>query len=200
MTTSFEKTSWGWQLEQLQRQFGEWIEVQLRSVDIEPQFDPFPAWLGTFLVRLCWLILAGLLFWFCYRAIYPYWRQWITTNRRSNPDQNRPSIQTFTLAELLTKSQQFHRNGDYTQAVRWLYLATLQRLNDAKLILHHPSLTDREYLKLLNTFPTIRSGDILLSSHEQLYFGDTQMTAEDFDRCQQAYQQIESDLGLISNA
>jgi hypothetical protein len=40
----------------------------------------------------------------------------------------------------------------------------------------------------------VRSGDILLSTHEQLHFGDATVTAEDFDRCQQAYQQIESGL------
>ncbi len=200
MTTAFEKTSWGWQIEQLQQQLSEWIEVKLRSVDVEPQFDPFPAWFGTFLVRLCWLILAGLLLWFCYRVIYPYWQQWIAKHKYGKVEPTRSTVQTFTLTELLAKSQQFERNGDYTQAIRWLYLAALQRLNDAQLIADLPSRTDREYLKLLDTFPRIRSGDILITTHEQLHFGDAQMTAADFDQCQRAYQQIESELGLISKA
>ncbi len=199
MVTSFEKTSWRWQLDQLQLRLGEWIEVKLRSIDVEPQFDPFPSWLATLLVRICWLVLAGLILWVGYRIIYPYWKQWLANNKRINLDPDRSPIQTFTVAELLAKSQQFQRDGDYTQATRWLYLAALQRLNDAKLILHQPSLTDREYLKLLDTFPNIRSGDILLSTHEQLHFGDISITAEDFDRCQQAYQQIESGLRVGSN-
>ena len=195
MAISFEKTSWRWQLEQLQQRLGEWIEVKLRSIDVEPQFDPFPSWLATLLVRLCWLVLAGLLLWFGYRVIYPYWRQWLANKKRIKLDPDRSPVQTFTVTELLAKSQQFQREGNYTQASRWLYLAALQRINDAKLILHQPSLTDREYLKLLDTFPMIRSGDVLISTHEQLHFGDILITAEDFDRCQQAYQQIESGIG-----
>ncbi len=200
MVTSFEKTSWRWQLEQLQQRLGEWIEVQLRSVDIEPQFDLFPDWLATVLVRLCWLILAGLLIWFIYRVIYPYWRQWIANLQRTKLDPiTKSPVQTFTVMELLAKSQQFQREGDYTQASRWLYLATLQRINDAKLILHQPNLTDREYLKLLDKFPVLRSGNVLVSTHEQLHFGDIPITAEDFDLCQQAYQQIESGLRVGSH-
>jgi Domain of unknown function (DUF4129) len=195
MTTSFEKTSWRWQLDQLQQRLGEWIEVKLRSVDVEPSVDPFPSWLAALLVQLCWLVLAGLLLWFGYRVIYPYWKNWLANNKLVKLDLDQSPVQIFTLTELLAKSQQFQREGDYTQATRWLYLAALQRLNDAKLILHQPSLTDREYLKLLDTFPSIRSGDILVSTHEQIHFGDLLITAEDFDRCQQAYQQIESGLG-----
>jgi Domain of unknown function (DUF4129) len=195
MTTSFEKTSWRWQLDQLQQRLGEWIEVKLRSVDVEPSVDPFPSWLAALLVQLCWLVLAGLLLWFGYRVIYPYWKNWLANNKLVKLDLDQSPVQIFTLTELLAKSQQFQREGDYTQATRWLYLAALQRLNDAKLILHQPSLTDREYLKLLDTFPSIRSGDILVSTHEQIHFGNLLITAEDFDRCQQAYQQIESGLG-----
>jgi Domain of unknown function (DUF4129) len=193
MATSFEKSSWQWQLGQFQQRLGEWIEVKLRSIDGTPAFDPFPAWLAGLLVRLCWLVLAGLVLWFGYKIIYPYLQQWQVKNRRVQLQPDLP-VQTFKVSELLAKSQQFQREGNYTQATRWLYLAALQRLNDAKLILHQPSLTDREYLKLLATFPAVRSGDILLSTHEQLHFGDTAITAEDFDRCQQAYQQIESGL------
>ena len=70
MATSFERTSWRWQLEQLQQQLGEWIEVKFRSVDQDLNLDLFPAWLGPLLVRLTWLAVAGLLIWFGYRVIY----------------------------------------------------------------------------------------------------------------------------------
>jgi Domain of unknown function (DUF4129) len=199
MATSFEKSNWQWPLGQFQQRLGEWIEVKLRSIDGTPAFDPFPTWLAGLLVKLCWLVLAVLVLWFGYRIIYPYWQQWLAKNRRVQLQPDLP-VQTFKVSELLAKSQQFQREGDYTQATRWLYLAALQRLNDAKLILHQPNLTDREYLKLLATFPAVRSGDILLSTHEQLHFGDRTVTAEDFDRCQQAYQQIESGLGVGVNS
>jgi Domain of unknown function (DUF4129) len=200
---SAEKTSWRWQLEQLQQQLGEWIEVKFRSNDQDLHIDAFPPWLGGLLVRLTWLVLAGLVIWFGYRVIYPYLQQWIYgRNRSPSPPASTPAstpVQVFTVGELLAKSQQFQRDGDYTQASRWLYLAMLQRLNDADLIPHQFSRTDRQYMQLLRAIPIVDVGEILVSIHEQLHFGNRQIAIEDFDRCQQAYRQIEEQLisGLV---
>ena len=69
MSTAAEKTSWRWQLEQLQQQLGEWLEVKFRSDDRDLNFDVFPPWLGPLLVRLVWLLLAILVIWFAYQVI-----------------------------------------------------------------------------------------------------------------------------------
>ncbi len=194
MSIVAEKTSWRWQLEQLQQQVGEWIEVKLRSDDRDLNLDIFPPWLGPLLIRLVWLILAGLVIWFGYRIIYPYWQRWVSQNDRSKLTLDRSPEKVYTVAELLAQSQQFQTDGDYTQASRWLYLAMLQRLNDTNLIPHQFSRTDREYLQLLRTVPVVNVGEILVSIHEQLHFGDRAISSADFDRCQQAYQQIENQL------
>ena len=196
--SSTEKTSWRWQLEQLQQQLGEWIEVKLRSNDRDLQLDIFPPWLGALLVRLTWLILAGLIIWFGYRVIYPYLKKWIERNQQSRSLLDVASVPAYTVVQLLDKSQQFQRDGDYTQASRWLYLAMLQRLNDAKLIPHQFSRTDREYLQLLRAVPIIDIGEILVSIHEQLHFGNKQIEITEFNKCQQAYQQIEHQLAVSS--
>jgi hypothetical protein len=198
MSTVAEKTSWRWQLDRLQQQVGEWIEVKLRSDDRDLNLDIFPPWLGPLLVRLVWLILAGLVIWIGYRIIYPYWQRWVSQNDRLKLTQDRSPERVYTVAELLAQSQQFQTDGDYTQASRWLYLAMLQRLNDANLIPHQVSRTDREYLQLLRTVPVVNVGEILVSIHEQLHFGDRAISSTDFDRCQQAYQQIESQLVVDS--
>jgi Domain of unknown function (DUF4129) len=198
MSTSAEKTSWRWQLEQLQQQLGEWIEVKLRSDDHDLQLDIFPPWLGSLLVRLVWLILAGLIIWFGYRIIYPYWRRWVAKSQQQQLELDRSLTPTYTVGELIAKSQQFQRDEDYTQASRWLYLAMLQRLNDASLIPHQFSRTDREYLQLLKTVPMIDVGELLVSIHEQLHFGNKQISIADFDRCQQAYREIDHQLGVGS--
>ena len=193
MSTAAEKTSWRWQLEQLQQQLGEWLEVKFRSDDRDLNFDIFPPWLGPLLVRLVWLLLAILVIWFAYQVIYPYWQQWVRKSKQPKSELVEP-VQVYTVAELLTKSQQFQQDGDYTQASRWLYLAMLQRLNDADLIPHQFSRTDREYINVLSAIPIVNVGEILVSIHEQLHFGNRQIAIEDFDRCQQAYRQIESQL------
>ena len=196
MSISTEKTSWRWQLEQLQQQLGEWIEVKLRSNDRDLQLDIFPPWLGALLVRLTWLVLAGLIIWFGYRVIYPYLQKWIEQNQQSRSLLDVVSVPAYTVVELLNKSQQFQQNGDYTQATRWLYLAMLQRLNDSNLIPHQFSRTDREYLQLLRTVPIIDIGEILVSIHEQLHFSNKRIEIAEFDRCQAAYQQIEDQLAV----
>jgi Domain of unknown function (DUF4129) len=195
MSTAAEKTSWRWQLEQLQQQLGEWIEVKFRSEDRDLNFDIFPSWLWPLLVKLVWLALAGLVFWFGYRVIYPYIQQWQLRTKQPISELVQP-VQVFTTDELLAKSQQFQREGNYTQASRWLYLAMLQRLNDANLIPHQDSRTDREYIGVLSTVPIVNVGEILVSIHEQLHFGNRQIASEDFDRCQQAYRQIEERLAV----
>jgi Domain of unknown function (DUF4129) len=193
MSTVAEKTSWRWQLEQLQQQLGEWIEVKFRSNDRDLNFDFFPPWLWPLLVKLVWLSLAGLVFWFGYRVIYPYWQQVVWRTKQPKSERVDP-VQVLSVGELLAKSQQFQREGDYTQASRWLYLAMLQRLNDANLIPHQDSRTDREYIGVLSTVPIVNVGEILVAIHEQLHFGNRQIASEDFDRCQQAYQQIDEQL------
>jgi Domain of unknown function (DUF4129) len=198
MSTAAEKTSWRWQLDRLLQQVGEWIEVKLRSDDRDLNLDIFPPWLGPLLIRLVWLILAGLVIWIGYRIIYPYWQRWVAQNNQSKFTVDRSPEKVYTVSELLAQSQQFQQTGDYNQASRWLYLAMLQRLNDANLIPHQVSRTDREYLQLLRTVPVVNVGEILVSIHEQLHFGDRTITSTDFDRCQQAYRQIESQLIIDS--
>ena len=198
MSNTAEKTSWRWQLEQLQQQLGEWIEAKLRANDPDIPSDLFPDWLGGLLVRITWLILGGLVIWLGYRIIYPAWQQWFNRSSKTRSQLEVDPVQVYTVSELLAKSQQFQIDRDYTQASRWLYLAMLQRLNDAKLIPHQFSRTDREYLQLLSAVPIINVGEILVSIHEQLHFSDRQIAIEDFDRCQQAYQQIDLQLQVKS--
>ena len=94
MSSSAEKTSWRWQLEQFQQQLGEWIEAKLRANDRDIPPDLLPPWLGGLLVRITWLILAGLVIWFGYRIIYPALQQWSQKSRRvqSQLDPDRKSV------------------------------------------------------------------------------------------------------------
>ncbi len=200
MATSFEKTSWRWQLEQFQQRLVEWIELKLRSDDRPLNLDGFPPWLGVFLIRLTWLILAGLIVWFGYQIIYPYWKQWSFKNRQQKSVERSNIDKTYTVAELLDRSNRFKGDGNYHEASRWLYLAMLQRLNDTKLIPHQLSRTDREYIQILRTVPNIEVGELLVSTHEQVYFGNETVTSEDFDRCQQAYHQIEASIIQVTQS
>ena len=69
---------------------------------------------------------------------------------------------------------------------------------DTNISPHQFSRTDREYLQLLRTVPIIDIGEVLVSIHEQLHFGNKQIEIAEFDRCQQAYRQIEDQLMVSS--
>jgi len=78
----------------------------------------------------------------------------------------------------------------YRQACRCLYMALLQRLDDAGTVVYQPSRTDGEYLQLIQQLPQPVPYETLIRIHEQLYFGNTEADASTFEQCQQAYQKI----------
>ncbi|MGB3208597.1 MAG: hypothetical protein WBB28_26720, partial [Crinalium sp.] len=66
-TKEFEQTNFGWQLQQLQRQLGEWVELQFSKRNLEDWSLPdwlknlsLPDWL---LKAIFWGIVAFLLIW-----------------------------------------------------------------------------------------------------------------------------------------
>lgn len=193
-TGTFEKTSFDWQLHQLQRQFGEWVQRLLSNNSNAPDENwQLPEWL---LNSLFWLIvigLAGFLGWQLYRLLSPY----LAASWRSR--QNLYSVaasptETLPVAEWLQRSRQAQQQGNYREACRALYMAMLQRLNDQNLIAQQPSLTDGEYAALLHTLSTLdrpQPYHLLLRTHESLHFSQAAISAETCDRCWQAYREID---------
>jgi hypothetical protein len=101
------------------------------------------------------------------------------------------SATEHTLSGWMQQVQEFQRQGNYREACRSLYMATLQRLNDAKIVPHQSSRTDREYWGLVKLLPQSEAYQTLLRTHELLCFGEATISAETFNRCQQAYREIE---------
>ncbi|NJR67027.1 MAG: DUF4129 domain-containing protein [Leptolyngbyaceae cyanobacterium CRU_2_3] len=196
MAGTFEKTNLDWQIQQLQWQFGEWLERLLASNSDFPSGDDWqiPQWL---LRGLFWLIVMGLasfLGWQSYKLFRPYlaesWRL-----RRSPSPPAPSSSKTLAVAEWLQQSRQAQQQGNYREACRFLYQAMLQRLNDENLICQDLSRTDGEYVALLHSLSTLdrpQPYQILLRTHERLCFSKTPISAEICDRCWQAYREIDS--------
>jgi Domain of unknown function (DUF4129) len=190
----FQKTSWQWQLEQIQQRCGEWIMAKLRFGGSKPVL---PEWLIAFISYSLWFLLFAGLAWIAYLVVNRYGKQFGLRPRRPGTPEAKP-VNQYTLAELLNKAQQFQSQKNYGEACRYLYLAMLQKLNDANLVPHQTSRTDREYAKILNHLPGMapvtNQGKLLLQTHEQLQFANRTITAEGFNSCQQAYSQIASQL------
>ena len=191
----FQKTSWPWQLEQIQQRIGEWIMTKLRFGGSKPPL--MPGWLITAIGYFLWFLLFTGLAWITYLLVSRYGKKFGFNRRRSGEPTQQP-VKQYTLAELLSQAQQFQNQKNYGEACRYLYLAMLQKLNDANLVPHQTSRTDREYAKILTHLPGMapvsNSGKVLLQTHEQLQFADRPITAAGFDSCQQAYTQLASQL------
>ncbi len=71
-------------------------------------------------------------------------------------------------------------------------MAALQRLSDSNLIRQEPSRTDGEYLQLVQEFASSHPYQLLIQTHERLWFSQDAASAEEVDRCWQAYREIES--------
>jgi hypothetical protein len=192
----FEKTNWGWQWHQFQQQVWEWLELQFSQTNLNLPKAPsinwsFPDWLPK---TIFWVIVSLLVAWIgwqvwqrwgSYLGAFPSWWQ----NLSAKPVTAQTS--ELKMSQWLKRSQDLARQGNYTQAYRCLYMALLQQLNDTGIAPHQPSRTDGEYLQLTQDLPQESSYELLLLTHEQLCFGDREISQTRFEQCQQAYRQIE---------
>ncbi|WP_017654290.1 DUF4129 domain-containing protein [Fortiea contorta] len=197
-TEAFEKTSWSWQYSLFQQQVGEWIEYQFSQLQSAlPQLPPewsISPWLSQVLYILSWLALGLFLAWVVWRLWLEfghYVYAWLTENLDHLAAGNKSSVEDSSVTLWLTRSQAYYRQGNYREACRCLYLAILQRLHDTKVLTHKPSRTDSEYLQLLRLSVTpIQPYETLITTHEQLCFDDGEILPENYQQCQQAYQEI----------
>ncbi|MBW4443179.1 MAG: DUF4129 domain-containing protein [Plectolyngbya sp. WJT66-NPBG17] len=191
----FQKSDFNWQIQQFFRQVGEWIE--LRFPQIQPPDVPnapnwaFPSW---WLEAGFWVVVGLAVLWLGFQ-IYLWVRSYLNRNQAqiakfldrgsANAEKER------TISGWVKSAQEFQQQGNYREASRALYMATLQRLSETKLIPNDKSRTDREYLRLVQLLPQAESYQMLLDTHELLCFSNLPISAEMFDRVQRAYDNIE---------
>jgi hypothetical protein len=192
---SFEKNSLDWQVQQVQQRLGEWLEHLLFQGNLPlPNSWFLPDWL---LKTLFWLIVGLLLLWLgwqLYRLLRPYLDPRALYQPGCDRRAENPSAKDLTSTQWVQRSRTFAQQRNYREACRALYRAAIQRLHDTQLIPDQQSRTDGEYLQLLPTLPQVSPYQLLIQTHERLYFGNAEISAELCDRCQQAYQQVENSL------
>ena len=192
---TFQKTSLNWQIQQLQQRIEEGLE-RLLFRNNQDSFD-FPDWQipGWLQQVLFWVIVISTLAWAgwqVYKLLGPYWSLSLdSTQTLSSPPSSSRSTEP-TIAEWLKRSRTAQHQGNYREACRALYMAMLLHLSDRHLISQDLSRTDGEYLNLVQSLPQASPYHILIQTHEQLCFSNVSVSAEMFDRCWQAYREIEA--------
>ena len=198
---SFEKTNWDWQLSQFQKQVGEWVELQFSRFESALPKSSWPRWLinapwlRELLKAAVWLLLGLFLTWLgwqLWRLLKPYLYSLSSLSGAAGASAT-TRVNELSAQAWLQRSQECFRQGNYREACRCLYLAMLQRLNDTGIAPHQPSRTDGEYRQLVQQLPQSQSYQTLITTHEQLCFGNAEMKPETFDQCRQAYREIEGE-------
>jgi Domain of unknown function (DUF4129) len=189
----FEKNSIGWQLSQLQQQVGEWIELQTMRLNKNiPQLpEGIPSWLVEGVKAIAWIVTVALLLWlawYVWQRLEPYLLR--VSTRHATGRSSKPKASEISVEAWLKRSQVYFSQGNYREACRCLYMATLQLLHERAIARHQLSRTDREYLQLVQQLPQSQSYRTLITTHEQLCFSDGEILPETFERCQQAYRDI----------
>lgn len=193
---TYQRTSFGWQIQQNARQLGEWVELQFSKLfrqteqwDI-PELPLVPLWVTQALFWLGIVLVGLLLFWLIYELVNHYRDRipWTRLKGRTIP-RSKP-VPTPSMNEWLRRAQELERQGQYAEACRALYFAALQALHDAKLIPQQDSRTDGEYLQRVADLKQSRPYQLLIRTHERSQFGDAPISLEILHRCQTAYREI----------
>jgi hypothetical protein len=192
-TKQFEKTSLDWQFLQLQQQIGESLERWLQRTSLPRLNWPVSESWGQGLLVAIACLLAIWLGWQLFGLLHRAgWLSSQVGSHRSKPPNNQEQESEQTAAQWVQRSQMAARQRNYGEACRALYLAMVQRLHESGTIPAASDRTDGEYLHLVRTLPNAAAYEVLIQTHERLYFGNATISASGFNRCQQAYQQIET--------
>ncbi|MDJ0556348.1 MAG: DUF4129 domain-containing protein [Microcoleaceae cyanobacterium MO_207.B10] len=197
---SFQKDSLSWQLRQLQQKISEWWELQTTQTAANlPEID-LPSWWDNPIIlttakTVAWLLFACLLSWLTIkilRIINPYIYD-LRNSINSTTKTREKSEPELSINSWLNQSQKFQQTGKYREAFHCLYMANLQRLNDRRNIPHQPSRTDGEYLELIQNLSQPQPYQKLFMTHQQSLFGNLEVSADLFQECQKAYQEIKDE-------
>ncbi len=195
----FEKNSIGWQLQQIKQSVGEAIEQFLANLRFNPT-PPKPQsssptinwdWLTYwrhFLGMVLVLLLVVWLVWWLGPIMRGAIARWQVREGLQGPGPQGP---TRSAGLLIQDAQDYGARGNYREACRALYLATLQQLNDRKILQHQLSRTDGEYARMVEPLNTAKAHRTILNIHEQITFRPGAVDAATFKACEQAYEAID---------
>jgi hypothetical protein len=190
---SHQSNTPGWQIRQAVRQFQEWLEYQFSRVDLEGPDLPQWSWPADLARGLFWALVVGLglwLSWLLYRAIWAYWQ---TRQRGAAAQVSAPAAAAEARSALAwwREANALAQAGQYRAACRALYLAALQKLHEQHRLTFDLSRTDGEYLQVLGQAPQDRPYVLLIRTHERNEFGNATVSEETYQRCRQAYREID---------
>ncbi len=194
MSGTFERNSIDWQIQLLQMRIVEWFDRLFPGSRRNPDSNwSLPEWFFRSAFWIIAALLVGWIGWQLYLLLRPYiGPYWLARSGNSNQSKHPIAAASLTASEWWQRSRTLAQQGNYREACRALYLATLQKLDEQELIPAQFSRTDGEYWQLLQTLPNSRSYRILFQAHERLCFSNREISQQTFAACEQAYREIDA--------
>jgi hypothetical protein len=173
------KTAWETFLEGIQKTIRDFLDRLFRRQNA-PDPKPVP-WLAQFVVyTLYFLATVGALIGLYYLGRWAVERRAATGGERGRTGFD---LGDLSLADPLASSRQLAERGDYRGALRLAYLASLQRLSRARLLVLRENRTNWEYQRALRSRSTL-AYDVLLPAtrlFDEAWYGDRQATPEEYE-------------------
>lgn len=186
----FQEHSIPWEIQKFSQRVGEGFEGLWGGGPDIPTPNAPPEWISRLLF---WIILTGMVIivgrWL-YLLLRPYVRPFLDSLFPTQLQASESVVPSMTISEWLTRSRQAQQQGQYGEACQALYMAVLHHLDQQNLITLDPSRTDGEYLSLTRHIDRPKPYQFIIRTHERLHFGQAQISAEECDRCWQAYNEL----------
>jgi len=197
-SAAYNSSSLGWQLRQGIQRFLEWSEYRASQADVDLPDWNWPNWnlppeVGQVLFWGGAAAVSVWLGWLLFRAVEPTVKRWLVRDQKWVTLEGAQSVDEVHSAQYWwQQAQDYAQQAQYKEACRALYKATLQQLHDSQRLLHKSSRTDGEYLEKLGQDRSLpRPYQLLIGTHERLLFGKAIASSEMFQRCRQAYEEIQ---------
>ncbi|MBF2079770.1 MAG: DUF4129 domain-containing protein [Synechococcales cyanobacterium T60_A2020_003] len=186
----FQEHSIPWEIQKFSQRVGEGFEGLWGGGPDIPNPSAPPEWISRLLF---WIILTGMVIivgrWL-YLLLRPYMRPFLDSLFPTQLQASEAVTPSLTMSDWLTRSRQAQQRGQYGEACHALYMAVLHHLDQQNLIPLDPSRTDGEYLSLTCHLDRPNPYQFIIRTHERLRFGQAQISAEECDRCWQAYDEL----------
>ena len=140
------------------------------------------------------LLIAGL----AYLAAFVILRRNRDTSKKKTPRKTKSSVLDPELEdsrdsdEWLVAARELANMGDYLQALRAAFVATLLRLDAAGFIKYEPSMTNGEYLRATRKLPSFFSRfQSIVRSFDAGWYGHMNVSEAEFNEALEGYRQAD---------
>lgn len=186
----------------------EQIRAKTTEVFSRPEFDPTPGenfwlrilrefflWLGSLYTNspvLYWVLLVGcisLLLLIVGHIVYTLYRA-LTVSESQSAQSARAARQRLS-ASYSADASRLAEAGDYTEAIRCLFLSLVFYYDEAGRVPLKKSLTNHEYLALLDQRLPVRNDlEVLVSTIDDYWYGQRAADQSRFQACQSVYDRL----------